>query len=277
MKRVVIEQSEDSDTEEVGSNSSSGNEEQMDESHSENELSVGDENDASEEDVSSDEYESDKETGAKNLAWADSVSKILKSKPKANKPLVLSKAKKLTEVKPKPKEAGFEVVLDDGNVKKELVEEKPAESEKNTKTKKKRIKDIPGLRVKPNVLDKDRERVLAKIATRGVVQLFNAVRAQQKDINKKLDEAGPLEVRKEKVMKSIDKNTFLDALMGKRSENVDEVLEKDIEAPYKKKKLADKEDADKKVWDVLRDNYMMDAKMKDWDKELEIEEEIETE
>lgn len=46
------------------------------------------------------------------------------------------------------------------------------------------------------------------------MQLFNAVRQQQKEINKKLTQAGPLERKQEKVLRSIDKNSFLDILMG---------------------------------------------------------------
>lgn len=137
-------------------------------------------------------------------------------------------------------------------------------------------REIPGLRVKPDILEKDRERVLTKIATRGVVQLFNAVKMQQNTITRKLDEAGPLEVRKEKVLKSIDKNSFLDVLMGQKSQNVDEALQK--EEPIRKKaKLSEKDDSNKQIWGVLKDNFMMDAKMKDWDKELEIEEDSEME
>lgn len=49
---------------------------------------------------------------------------------------------------------------------------------------------------------------------RGVLQLFNAVRHQQIDIDKKLVEAGPLERKREKVLKDIDKKAFLDVLMG---------------------------------------------------------------
>lgn len=105
--------------------------------------------------------------------------------------------------------------------------------------------------------------MLAKIATKGVVQLFNAVRMQQKDISKKLDEAGPLEVRKEKVLKSIDKRAFLDVLMGEKSQNVDDNTEKSVEK------------SETSTWSVLRDDFMMGAKLKDWDKE--VEEEMETE
>lgn len=125
------------------------------------------------------------------------------------------------------------------------------------------------MRVKPNILEKDRERTLQKIATKGVVQLFNAVRMQQKDVTKKLEEAGPLEVRKEKVLKSIDKRAFLDVLMGEKSQKVDEHIE-----TAKKETISKVTDS---TWSVLKEDFMMGAKMKDWDKELEIEDEEEQE
>lgn len=46
------------------------------------------------------------------------------------------------------------------------------------------------------------------------MQLFNAVRQQQMEIKKKLSQAGPLERKREQVFKSVDKNAFLDVLMG---------------------------------------------------------------
>lgn len=46
------------------------------------------------------------------------------------------------------------------------------------------------------------------------MQLFNAVRQQQMSINTKLSQAGPLERKREQALKSIDKNAFLDILMG---------------------------------------------------------------
>lgn len=68
-------------------------------------------------------------------------------------------------------------------------------------------------RVKPNILEKDRERLLAKIATKGVVQLFNAVRNQQKTFEAELSKDLP-EGKKEKILKKFDKRAFLDTLMG---------------------------------------------------------------
>lgn len=69
-------------------------------------------------------------------------------------------------------------------------------------------------RIKPTPLDREKERPLVKIATRGVVQLFNAVREQQKVISKKIEEVGSSETKKDKVLKSIDKRAFLDVLRG---------------------------------------------------------------
>lgn len=77
--------------------------------------------------------------------------------------------------------------------------------------------------MKPNILEKDRERLLSKIATKGVVQLFNAVRNQQKTIEKQIESSGITESKKEKIMKKFDKRTFLDNLMGQtKSVVVDE-------------------------------------------------------
>lgn len=124
---------------------------------------------------------------------------------------------------------------------------------------------MPSIRVKPNILDKDRERTLSKIATRGVVQLFNSVRMQQRDIDEKLKEAGPLERKRENVMKSIDKRAFLDVLMNKKSQQVDGEVKDETKQENKGKTQTDS------TWNVLRDDFMMGAKLKDWDKEIEEE------
>lgn len=126
-------------------------------------------------------------------------------------------------------------------------------------------RELPNPRVKPDILQKDRERTLQKIATRGVVQLFNVVRSQQKDISKKLEEAGPLEGRKEKALKNIDRRAFLDLLMGEKSAVVD-----------KEPQSAPKQN-NEPSWNVLRDDFLLSAKIKDWDKNLEVESEPEVE
>lgn len=104
------------------------------------------------------------------------------------------------------------------------------------------------------------------------MQLFNAVKKQQKDIDSKLKEAGPLEVKRDKVLKNIDKREFLNVLMGDKTKHIEKSnqTEKEI-APIKSKKN------EEPTWNILRDDFMMGAKMKDWDKELDIEDEVEKE
>lgn len=61
------------------------------------------------------------------------------------------------------------------------------------------------------------------------MQLFNAVREHQKTLKKDLEDAGPVEYKKDKVMKSLDKRAFLDVLMGPtKSQPVDKLIPKEI-------------------------------------------------
>lgn len=108
---------------------------------------------------------------------------------------------------------------------------------------------------------------MCKIATKGVVQLFNAIRSQQIDTNKKLEEAGSMEIKRNKVLKNVNKKAFLDMLVNEQSETV--VRKESI--------ISSKNSKVEKTWSVLRDDFMIGAKLKDWDKELEKEEEMEYE
>ncbi|KAG5348375.1 RRP15 protein, partial [Acromyrmex charruanus] len=212
-----------------------------------------DESDSKEMEANTDEASYD--AGPTNAGWADVMQKILKTnKPKRKKTLVLAKAKKLCDIKIKEKEdVPFEI---DG-----IKEEIKTESEDidktsvtlNTAPTKSRITKNSGIRIKPSITDREHERMLQKIATKGVVQLFNAVRQQQVEIKKKLSQAGPLERKREQVFKNINKNTFLDILMGgSKSIPIDDGVKS--------------EKSDHKMWSVLQDNFVMGAKLKDWDK-----------
>jgi len=204
-----------------------------------------------------------------NAGWADAMQKILKTnKPKRKKTLVLAKAKKLCDVKIKEKkdDTSFEIdgVKEEVKIESEEAIDKTNITANTAPTKSKVTKKI-GIRVKPSITDREHERMLQKIATKGVVQLFNAVRQQQMEIKKKLSEAGPLERKREQVFKSIDKNAFLDVLMGgSKSIPVDNAVksEKPVEQTNDK-------DQDHKMWSVLRDDFVMGAKLKDWDKKNE--------
>jgi len=71
-----------------------------------------------------------------------------------------------------------------------------------TKARLRRIeKDMVGRR-KPDPLDRNRERLLSKVATKGVVQLFNAVREHQKSLKTQLKDAGKSTKKREKVIKN---------------------------------------------------------------------------
>uniref|UniRef100_A0A3Q1H0T9 RRP15-like protein n=1 Tax=Anabas testudineus TaxID=64144 RepID=A0A3Q1H0T9_ANATE len=104
-------------------------------------------------------------------------------------------------------------------------------------------------REKPDIVkDREPERALQRIATRGVVQLFNAVRKHQKTMEHKVQEVGASERKKAKILSSVSKKDFIDVL--RRTEG----------------------GAEKPVWSVLRDDFMMGATMKDWDKDSDREE-----
>ncbi|KAF5304503.1 hypothetical protein FQR65_LT18861 [Abscondita terminalis] len=216
----------------------------------EDEVSLEEDTNESEEDQGSNNDEDNEEEASANSGWADSIAKILKTnKPKGKKTVVLSKAKKITNVKKlKVKHADFEVETKDGEIKREEVLESDEDDESEKPIRKKK-KELRVLRVKPDILNKDRERLLSKIATRGVVQLFNAVKQQQKDIDSKLKDAGSLE-------------EFLNVLMGGKHVNTDQVKNDS-------KHVLKNESSEGPTWKVLRDDFMMSAKMKDWDKELD--------
>ncbi|XP_065354881.1 RRP15-like protein [Calliphora vicina] len=223
------------------------------------------ESSGSEQNSSADES-SDEQQGGGNVGWADSIAKVLSTtKPKTKKTLVLSRAKKIKSVDKDKVETdyGFEV---EGEIK----EEKPTDEELETTLKQAKNQKLE-LRVKPSWKDIERERALRKIATRGVVQLFNAVRIQQKDLQHQLEEAGPLDSRKEAVLNNINKRKFLDVLMsGKRSksEQVDNVVKDELKEESDSSE-DERDDGKKKKseWNVLRDDFMTNKKIKHWDEE----------
>lgn len=126
------------------------------------------------EDESGDEEEgSGSDASDGNPGWADAIRKILGTKkPKRKKTIVLSKAKRLCDIKPKEQVEnqsfqiegnGEGVVKEESNVSEEsrIKEEKEAEHGRR----KRREADL-GIRVKPSPLERERERTLQKIATK---------------------------------------------------------------------------------------------------------------
>ena len=126
-------------------------------------------------------------TSSSNPAFAFVVNSLLNSNKNAK---LLSKAKKESEInfdsnskKPAQK---LEIVNDDGVVIEEV--ENAADNETNNNVKniaqlRERVRKVDGesvCRVKPNPMERNNERKLSAIATKGVVQLFNVVLEQQK-------------------------------------------------------------------------------------------------
>ncbi|KAL7306520.1 hypothetical protein TKK_0001217 [Trichogramma kaykai] len=236
---------------------------------SENEGLNSAESEGKEHDEESDNSEgsevNDNDKSLANPGWADAMKKVLKTnKPKKKKTIVLSKAKKINEVKVQPKkDVSFEIEGGDEKVKVET--SKDIKTETNLKDiQNKAKKKVLGIRKKPSALDRNREKRLQRMATNGVVQLFNAVRKQQKEIEDKLEEAGPREGKRDKALKEISRKKFLDVLMGaKNNESKNENTTEDIQEIKE-----ENNEGDKKCWSVLEDDFGMKANLKDWDKNV---------
>lgn len=102
--------------------------------------------------------------------------------------------------------------------------------------------------------DPDTERRLKQIATRGAVKLFNAVNKQQKEVELKLG-GSSTEAKRARVVKSVNKGSFLDMLRQSEVKTVS------------RDKRHEKKAKDQPAWSVLRDDFVMAAKMRDWDKD----------
>ncbi|EDW68406.1 RRP15-like protein [Drosophila virilis] len=220
-----------------------------------------------------------------NPAWARTIAKLLKQNPPENqKRTVLSRAKKLkpnnAQVNKAKKTYDFEIDGTEVEPKKgkDIKKEQPSELDAHLTSQQR--KNVPlQLRVKPNAQDLERERNLRKVATRGTVQFYNAVRIQQKELQQQLEDAGPLDSRKDAVLNNIDKGKFLDVLMsGKRarSEAIDNRVKKeelesasDDEDSTGDEMPNDAGNKKKSEWNVLREDFMTNKKIKHWDEEEE--------
>ncbi|KAM6994302.1 LOW QUALITY PROTEIN: RRP15-like protein, partial [Tautogolabrus adspersus] len=189
----------------------------------------GEEADA--EDGAEEEEVEDGGDGNANAGWADAMAKILGRKTPESESSILIKNKELEKMKER---------------------ERKEQLERQKQVDKKRTWEMMS-RVKPEVVkDRETERALQRVATRGVVQLFNAVRKHQKTVDEKVKEVGGSERKKAKLLSSVSKKDFIDVLRGS-------------EGNQTRKTPAPAED-EKPSWSVLRDDFMMGASMKDWDK-----------
>ena len=262
---------DDDEVEEEDEDDEVNEEEELNEDAAEEELE-NETNEVSSEDLT-DEDNDDKDDEDDTLmegnsGWADAMNKVLAMGKNTDKPVsVLSKAKKDNVKKKKKKESEDGKEKEGGENSSDSNDEEEAEEPhipvSVRRAKKREIDSV--CRVKPDITKRAVEKTLSKIATRGVVQLFNAVREQQKNVKSSLKEAGNT-WKREKILKNLDKDGFLAVLDGKRPS----------EGPVSKrpktevKELKEEED-DTANWSALKPDYMLGAKMKDWDKESDEE------
>jgi hypothetical protein len=169
-----------------------------------------------------------------NKSWAEAINKVLFSKTKNT---ILSKAKKDKDISFGKRKSDdlineLEFVDKDGNVVNNHINNSDSnqkfnksKSDESVSLRKKRKNKLSKTewevmnRLKPQINDKERERMLASIATKGVVQLFNAVKEQQKSIKNKLSEMGSSETKRDKALSQFTKTQFLDKLKTKKQNN----------------------------------------------------------
>ncbi|KAJ8290918.1 hypothetical protein GJAV_G00019180 [Gymnothorax javanicus] len=186
--------------------------------------------------------EEQEEGGNTNAGWAEAMAKILKKKTPENQAGILIKNKELEREKEK--------------VKKE-------QQERKKQLDKKRAWEMM-CREKPDVVkDRDTERNLQRIATRGMVQLFNAVRKHQRNVEERVKEVGGSERKRAKLLSSVSKKDFIDVLRGTDGAGQ--------QGSRINKKVVSQTAEETPAWSVLKDDFMMGASMKDWDKESEEE------
>lgn len=111
-------------------------------------------------------------------------------------------------------------------------------------------------RRKVDILDKEHERRLNRIATRGVVQLFNAVRQHQSSLTDQLDAAGGSTIKTERVLASVGKQQLMQRL--------------GVDLPQQTASNDTRPSADSKAapggWNVLNRDPAQEVSMRDWNR-----------
>ncbi|XP_034554486.1 RRP15-like protein [Notolabrus celidotus] len=218
-----------------------GSDEEEAEDEDEGQEDRGDDEDGGEE-ADSEGVGDDEGDGNPNAGWAEAMAKILGKKTPEAQSSILMKNKELEKVKER---------------------ERQAQLERKKQVDKKRAWEMMS-REKPDVVkDRETEKALQRVATRGVVQLFNAVRKHQRTVEEKVKEVGGSERKKAKLLSSVSKKDFIDVLRSSEGGARRQHLTDEAPPPAEDEKPS---------WSVLRDDFMMGASMKDWDKHSDEEE-----
>ncbi|XP_011483226.2 RRP15-like protein isoform X1 [Oryzias latipes] len=197
-----------------------------------------------EDDVGEENQQEDGEDAG--AGWAEAMAKILGKETTVSNSSILLKNKELQKIKAAEREE-------------QLIRKKQLDRKRTWEM---MFREKPDL-----VRDREAERALQRTATRGVVQLFNAVRKHQKTLDQQVKEAGSSERKKAKILSSFSKKDFIGAL--RRTEEGGRVHGEGRTHGKPEEGAAAEQ---KPSWSVLSDDFMMGATMKDWDKDSGAEE-----
>lgn len=221
------------------------------------ERATDSEDDTESEDDEECDNESEKEEEEEVTArkgFASVLSKILSKKTVSSQKVILAQGKTDREIK-KLKES--KLPQEDEDLKEPSLTAQELEEKKLM-----RKLWLEKGKVKPNALEKNHERELKMIATRGVVQLFNAVKRQQKMVNDNLSSVSS-ERKKDMVIESMNKKSFINLLQNTKV---------DVSLGPAEKETPKAKEPERKIWSVLQDDFVIGTgKMKDWDKQENVD------
>uniref|UniRef100_A0A2K5F390 RRP15-like protein n=1 Tax=Aotus nancymaae TaxID=37293 RepID=A0A2K5F390_AOTNA len=179
--------------------------------------------------------EGDADVGT-NTGWADAMAKVFNKRTPESKPTILVK-NKLEKKKEKLKQEKLEKI----------------------KQHDKRLEWETMCRVKPDQRDGN----LQRIATRGVVQLCNAVQKHQKNVDEKVKDAESSIRKCAKLISTVSEKDFINVLRGMGGSTNETTSSR----KKPKTKQAEVKSEEGLGWTILCDEFMMGASMKDWGKE----------
>ncbi|XP_063612610.1 RRP15-like protein [Penaeus indicus] len=215
-------------------------------------------------DDSASEYDEDDGEQEAGMGLANVLNMILKSKKKGKE--ILTKAKKDDDRRVRFDE-DFEVVDEEGNVKKVVKEEEVKNAVRMSLHQKQlqRKAWINQFHVKPTILDnREKEKALKVIATHGVVQLFGAIEKHKSIISKKLAETKSV-IGKETLLENIGKDDFLKVLKRKGKHLEDVYSEDEVKKEFKEE--PEEVPGKKPRWSVLSENFYKEPTLQGWDQE----------
>lgn len=130
--------------------------------------------------------------------------------------------------------------------------------------------DMSDLVAKEMSKEMESESTHRRVATRGVVALFNTISKHQQQKAQEQSDSGLLSKSTNEDIKAMTKHGFLDMLKktGSSQASIKDPL--DGTKTFKKD---DSKDKAAKGWNALKDDFIMNSKLKDWDKAISDDEE----